>query len=777
MRALLLCLLLTGCPTPSDDDLDNDGVPDAEDCNPNDPDTFAGADDPYGDSRDTNCDGLDGIDADGDGYPSNVEGNLGWRDIWDCADDDPDVHPGVEDLVGDGEDRNCDGIDGEDADGDGHASLLSGGTDCDDTESAVSPDEPDFVGDGLDRNCDGIDGTDADHDGYAALSTGGTDCDDSDPSIHPDAPDPCDGIHSDCQADPAEFDDDGDGWFPCDGDCDDDDPARNPGAAELCDGEDRNCDGQPGATDGDGDGVQGCNGDCDDADAGVFPGAPEACNGRDDDCDGVLSADELDGDGDGRAPCEGDCSDQYASVHPGSWQEVPGDGTDSDCSGQDGWPSLGRPWTRLLGDSSANRFGAAVAALDYDGDGVLELAVAAPGSSITGPGAFTAGRIFLFDDPASHLDLDPADADFVLEGEGSLDFAGTTLANAGDPDGDGLDDLLVGAFGNDDGGQNAGKVYLVPGSWLSGSGTRTLGSIGWAWTGQGTDAQAGSAVAGPGDVNGDGRDDLLIGSSGATPSGAWSGATYLVSGAALGAQGTSTLASVPMRFEGESAGHFSGSAVAGGDVDGDGRADVLIGAPAADGAQAGVGRAYLFFGAGLPGSGAIGLGSADLVFEGGAANERAGSPLAVGGDVDGDGGADVLVGAPTASLVRLFRSATLPGSGTVPAASADHLFTGVDGGFDAGGDVDGDGRADVLVGSPAGDGVAWLFLSSEIGGGGTHVLDASAHRFLGAADEAAASTVLLPGDLDGDGRADLLIGSSRDPGEAPGTCSVLLSPF
>ena len=93
-------------------------------------------------------------------------------------DDDPDAHPGVFDTLGDNLDQNCDGVDGMDSDADGYLSVASGGDDCDDANGDLNPGADDTVGDEVDQNCDGADGIDADGDGVASISSGGGDCDD-----------------------------------------------------------------------------------------------------------------------------------------------------------------------------------------------------------------------------------------------------------------------------------------------------------------------------------------------------------------------------------------------------------------------------------------------------------------------------------------------------------------------------------------------------------------------------------------------------------------------
>jgi hypothetical protein len=274
-------------------------------------------------------------DLDGDGY-TEADG--------DCDDGDAEVHPGAVDMVGDDVDSDCDGIDGQDADADGYASVQSGGDDCDDDNPYVHPDATEGWYDGVDQDCDGGSDYDQDGDGFDAEVAGGADCDDTDPRVSPDADEYCNGVDDDCDAFVDEDDAvdretfygdlDGDGYgvdgvstqacelpsgyAPEAGDCDDGDPLINPGADEICNGIDDDCDDSidedaVDATlwyeDGDGDGygdpatvIASCDtvlglvsegGDCDDSAPAIHPGADEYCDGVDSDCDGELDEDEA----------------------------------------------------------------------------------------------------------------------------------------------------------------------------------------------------------------------------------------------------------------------------------------------------------------------------------------------------------------------------------------------------------------------------------------------------------------------------------------------------
>ena len=225
------------------------------------------------------------LDSDNDDFRSQIEvpsadtdcndnqEALSSADI-DCDDLSASVNPNHPDTVGNGIDNNCDGIDGIDGDLDGYASEASGGADCDDSTNAINPNQSDTVGDTIDNNCDGIDGIDGDLDGYASEASGGTDCNDLNAEISPAATEICDAnVDNDCDGlldllddslDTTSFplyytDFDNDGYGSTDDvgilsctvpsgrvldntDCEDGDEAIFPNADELCNGIDDNCD-------------------------------------------------------------------------------------------------------------------------------------------------------------------------------------------------------------------------------------------------------------------------------------------------------------------------------------------------------------------------------------------------------------------------------------------------------------------------------------------------------------------------------------------------------
>src|SRR5262249_28472230 len=158
---------------------------------------------------------------------------------------------------------------------------------------------------------------------------------------------------------------------------------------------------------------------------------------------------------------------------------------------------------RLYGKAAGDEVGYSVAGPgDVDGDGQADLLLGAPYSDA---GSVDGGAAYLLLGPVrSGLDLKDATALLVAEAAG--DLAGQSVAGAGDVDGDGLADLLVGAYGNDAGGTDAGTTYLLSGPV---GGEVDLGDATARMLGEVAGDKAGFAVAGAGDVDGDGLDDVL----------------------------------------------------------------------------------------------------------------------------------------------------------------------------------------------------------------------------------------------------------------------------
>ncbi len=178
-------------------------------------------------------------------------------------------------------------------------------------------------------------------------------------------------------------------------------------------------------------------------------------------------------------------------------------------------------------------------------------------------------------------------ATYTFVGEGGDDLAGASVQGVGDVDGDGRDDVFIGApYARN----SRGAAYLVLSSSLGSTTSIDLSTADYVFVGDSSADHAGSAVARVGDVDADGLDDLVVG---APFTNDWAGASYLVLGASLGGTAELALAEADASFHGESTDQFSGIATSAGDVDGDGRSDLLIGAVGDQSGGGDPGRAYL----------------------------------------------------------------------------------------------------------------------------------------------------------------------------------------
>jgi len=745
---------------------------------------------------DDNCDGNtdEGFDNDQDGYTTcGVDGMTGNEDD-DCDDNDASLNH-------------------DDDDGDTYSSCAG---DCEDGAPAIYPGAIEACN-GLDDDCDGTvpaDEVDADVDTYLACeecndddpilnlddldgdgySTCGGDCTDADAGLNPadadgDGFSTCQGDCNDADADLNLSDADGDGWDTCEGDCDDSDPGQElddtdqdgvttcdgdcddanadtyPSASEICDGLDNNCNGSLPADESDSvlDGWMVCENDCDDASPTVNPGATELCDGLDTDCDSHSPADEVDDDGDGWMVCESDCDDAEPSANPGE-VEVCGDGIDNDCDGTgndcvlSGTMNLAEADSTLVGITADSSTGKGIGWGDVNGDGFDDILVGAPGTW----GGGNAGAAYLIHGPVyGTLDLTAADAEFVAEASG--DEAGLDIAADGDANNDGLADVLIGAYRNDEAGSNAGAAYLLHGP-LSGS--IDLVSADAKLLGEEENDFAGTCVSWAGDVDGDGMSDALLGAYKQGAGGENAGAAYLLYSPF---SGTIDLASSDAKFVGEEGGDQAGISVSGaGDVDADGFDDMLVGAMRnAEGALNG-GAAYLLYG---PQYGTVDLSAAGAKLIGEYEGDLAGYNVNSAGDVDGDGYDDILVGAYWENGGGMRSGAAYllhgPVHGDVDLSLSDAKLTGESAYDEAGnsvssaGDVDGDGFADLLIGARLADtggadaGAAYLLFGIP---GGTEPLSGADAIFLGESDgDNAGFRVSTAGDVDGDGYDDLLI--------------------
>ncbi len=303
-------------------------------------------------------------------------------------------------------------------------------------------------------------------------------------------------------------------------------------------------------------------------------------------------------------------------------------------------------------------------------------------------------------------------------------------------------------------------------------------------------SQAGYAVAGAGDVDGDGHADLLIGAPGADGG---DGAAWLVWGRVGGFGARFDIADGSVRFINGAPGQGAGlgTAVAGfGDVDGDGRADLGIGAPGLPAIQDGTSNTIVAGGVGLvagrdravfqQGDGSVRIvnaaiadGTSNTILFGEAVTGEVGGVTAAAGDLNGDGLADIAIGGSTGAgyVSILLGSAGRPqqiGLGATDGA-VTRISTGLAGAdqgvaLGGGGDVNGDGFDDLVIGAAAvngGAGGAWVLLGKAGGWGGALNLGGGGFLTVGplAAGDALGTAAAVLGDVNGDGIADFALGA------------------
>jgi len=434
-------------------------------------------------------------------------------------------------------------------------------------------------------------------------------------------------------------------------------------------------------------------------------------------------------------------------------------GAPSEWIASPGWGDTGTQTNSNFGHSVAT-------AGDVNSDGFSDVIVGEPSYD---NGQEEEGIVHLYLGTADGLARDPA-----WSVEGQLDYAqlGSSVASAGDVNGDNFDDIIIGAPGYGTGGR--AFVYL-------GSEVGPSSQPDWIFDGENNGDRLGNSVATAGDVNGDGYDDVIIGAPEDSLSGLIQGKVYVFLGSSVGLP-----ASPSWTFIGEqvirtmfgAAYGFGWSVGTAGDINGDNFDDIIIGFPSynINGGEPwtspGAGRVYVFNGSSAgPENEPAWIANYDTAIA------RYGYSVGSAGDVNNDGFSDIIVGAPIANTAYVwFGSNTGLNPDSTPSNADWSAEQTGNYGWSVGtaGDVNGDGFGDIVVGEPIyqnNQGRISVYLGSNNGLSGLPIWVAEGSW----ESSGLGKSVSTAGDINNDGYSDIVAGADNySPYQSPGMGAIFV---
>jgi hypothetical protein len=408
----------------------------------------------------------------------------------------------------------------------------------------------------------------------------------------------------------------------------------------------------------------------------------------------------------------------------------------------------------IVGAQQGARLGFRVASAgDVDGDGYDDVVI---GEYLYDDPQTNAGAAYVYRGSSAGLAAIP---DWSTSGGQAGAFLGNYVSSAGDVNGDGYDDVLIGALNYDNGQTDEGVVYAYLGSSV---GLDT--SAHWTREGDQGGAGFGFSLGAAGDVDNDGYDDVIVAARRHDNGHADEGRAYLYRGSSSGLQTTAAWTFEPNQGNAQVTGVASA-----GDVNNDGYDDIVVSSRLYDAGQTDEGRVYVFYGSATGPSV-----TPNATREIDVAGANFGFAVAGAGDVDGNGYDDILVGAhlytngESKEGAAFVYTGSLFGLSPTPSWSfeSDQLQAHLGHTVSSAGDVNGDGYDDVLVGggdhdgTRTGEGGVWLFLGSASGLSTTPAWEGQGRQTGALYGWSAASA----GDLNGDGEDDVIVGAYKYDG-------------